>query len=160
MGVSTDAVIFFGYCWEEEQRLIEGDEEWPTLILLKRGEKNPWGDYPKGLDDLPFAESRAAGDKWSKANRAALDAWRAKRDAVEKEFGVEVGQHCSDSCSMPYLEIVSAGFMARRGYPEELDVSKLTEKPEWTAMLDRWLAELGIEKPQDRPRWWLVSWWG
>lgn len=166
MGVSTDAVIFYGYCWSEEEELIDtGDKEWSELILAKRGETNPWDQHPP---DNParsetmeqYRANEARSKTWREANRAALDAWSAKKRAVQKEFGVELQQHCSDAHSMPYLEIAEAGFMARRGYPEEIDVTQLAVDPRWKGMLDAWLAEFGIEKPQAEPRWWLVSWWG
>ena len=32
--------------------------------------------------------------------------------------------------------------------------------PTWAEKLDRWLAEFGIPKPQDSPRWWAVACYG
>lgn len=158
MGVNTDAVLFYGYCWKEEDVDLFPDEEaeWPELILRKRGERNPWRDFPKEIEDLhPYAAQKAAGERWVKENETTIDAWRDKVKAVEEEFGVLLDTHCSGGCPMPYLSARACS--ASRGYPEE--VTSLEVDPSWDGKLDRWLEEFGIEKPHDGPRWWLVSYW-
>jgi hypothetical protein len=171
MGVSTDAIVFWGYCWSEETELFDfraefGDRdiEWPEAILRRRGKSNPWDNAPADLDRyLPgerYEQKEARVKAWTDANRAALDEWyKAGRD-IEEEFGIELRFHCSDECSMPYLTLATARHLSHRGYPQELDPAALVPAPDWAAKLDRFLAEFGIEKPHEQPRWWLVSYWG
>ena len=167
MSVSTDAILFYGYCWSEETVLFEDDRggmEWPERILRKRGEVNPWDAYPNDVDNImPWTERRELQDKWVKEHREAIDAWHDKQKAVQGEFGnVDLHWHCSDGSPMPYLSIEESGASARRGCPEEIrpELLMLRDWQAWDAALDKWLAEFAIEKPHDRPRWWLVSYWG
>jgi hypothetical protein len=143
MGVSTDAVLFYGYCWDEEgvdifNGALADDTDWEDVVLNRRGVANPW-----------------AG-----ANRDLLDAWYVAQAAVREEFGVEVGTHCSGECPMPYLTPAGSARRSYRGHPQAIDPASLTADPEWAAKLDRFLAEFGIERPQPAPGWWLVSYWG
>lgn len=168
MGVSTDAILFYGYVWKEEQDLLERvkgrkeDDEWPDILLRRRGIRNPWDGYPNAEIRAirNYEEQRWRGDAWMTEHRAELDAWDAQKQAVEKEFGVDIGTHCSGECSMPFVHIVEAGTSARRGYPEKLEPDALHIDPAWDAKLDRFLKELGLRKPQKNPGWYLVSYWG
>lgn len=48
MGVSTDAIVFYGYCWDEEEDFIEEEED-------DRNEKTPgvtWDEH--GSDSSPI----------------------------------------------------------------------------------------------------------
>jgi hypothetical protein len=49
-----------------------------------------------------------------------------------------------------------------RGYPKELDLKRFVIDVEWDEKLERFLTELGIEKPegQDKPKWWVATYWG
>lgn len=161
MGVSTDAVIFYGFCWSEPTELFpeECEGEWQKAVLAKRGIVSPWEKAPQDAwDCLPYVERRKASDTWCKANRADLDTWYAQQEAVRQEFGVEVGYHCSGEYSIPYLYATGSRQRASRGYPEE--VKSLDVGVDWAARLERFLAELGLTRPHDVPRWWLVSYWG
>lgn len=176
MGVSTNAVLFYGYCWGEESELFERPMnrrgelmEWPEIILQRRGVKNPWDDAPADLDEyLPretYDQQQARAKAWTDAHRAELDAWYAAKRAVEAEFEVEIGSHCSGECSMPYLAVTDQPIVATRGNPEEIDIDRLildSTGPAtiWTQKLDRFIAEFGIEKPHPAPKWWMVSYWG
>ena len=163
MGVFTNAILFYGYCWDEEvdlfeaHRLDEDDEaEWPELLLRKRGEQNPWMAFPdEKIEVLPYAQRQAATDRWVAEHRAELDEWDAKRNGVDMEFDVELGDHCSGECSMPYL--AAWELVAYRGCPQ--DASLPVPAAEWDEQLNRFLAEFGITPPQAQPGWWLVSYW-
>src|SRR4051812_17268927 len=116
MGVSTDAILFYGYCWDEEGELLgrgDGDDrpEWAEVVLRKRGVANPWDAYPNAEIGAirGYQQQRAAGEAWVAAHRAELDAWDEARKAVEAEFGCEIGAHCSDGCPMPYVAVAGAG---------------------------------------------------
>lgn len=154
MGQSTDAYVFYGYCWDDEDAGIEADtDEAVKAILAERGHADPWDSYPK-------TDGRAAGDAWVSENRAAIDAFRALKAAVEEEIGVSWDAHCSDSCPIPFLFVNDTKTTARRGYPKPL--ASLEVDPAWKGKLDAFLALQGVEPPtgENQPGWWTASWWG
>lgn len=163
MSVSTNAVLFYGYCWDEEDlELVDGD--WEETVLKKRGVVNPWDAMPKELDEyLPgetISGKRAREEAWTNAHRSEIDEWYAAKQKVREEFDVDISHHCSGECSMPYVAVKEVGVTASRGYPETIDPSMFVVKSEWKEKLDRFMEELEIEKPQPEPKWWLVSYWG
>jgi hypothetical protein len=161
VGQSTNAILFYGYCWDEENVELfdrqEGDEsDWPKLVLRKRGVKNPWDDYPEQeYAKMSWSDREAASDRWREEHLANLDAWHEAQKAVEEEFGVVVDSHCSGDCPMPYISAFR--LVAHRGYPKE--VFDLDVKLDWDRNLRKFIEEFGITPPQDKPRWWLVSDW-
>lgn len=167
MGVSTNAVLFYGYCWDEERVRLVPEEyggDWTHFLATRRGHKCPWDELPKRLceRDAPdyvhdYIKRNEGIEAWKQENRAALDEWYAVRQAIEKEFGVELDSHCSGDYPIPYL--AAKQYTARRGYPVPVDATDLAAAPDWDARLDRWLSEMGVEKPNPAPRWWLVSYW-
>jgi len=165
MGVSTNAILFYGYCWDDESELLpdEGDSsEWPERVALARGHTNPWLAFPdEEVKKLPYPQQRTASDEWIKQHRAELDVWYEVKRDIEKEFGCEIGRHCSGDCPMPYITIAGSGKTVHRGYPETLTTSNLNISPEWDEMLERFMKELGISPPEGHsPGWWLASYWG
>ncbi len=159
MGVSTDAILFYGYCWDEEHDLfpdLDDDDRWSNVILARRGVKSPWLDLPRF--DLPTGERNKKVDQWVMEHRKEIDEFHRQEKAIKEEFGVEVGYHCSAEYPFPYVYVKA--IEARRGYPEKVDPSELSALPGWDEKLDRFLAEFNIEKPNEKPRWWLVSYWG
>src|SRR4051812_38542667 len=125
MGQSTDAILFYGYCWHEEGRLIEPDgdgdaPEWPEIVLHRRGVVNPWDACPEYTSRAGFRDYtawRKAADAWVEANRAAIDAWCAAQKAAREEFGCMIDTHCSNECGMPYVCVTSSRQEASRGCP-------------------------------------------
>jgi hypothetical protein len=168
MGVSTNAVLFYGYCWQDECRLFDDSQGWDRLAALKRGHKDPWDDFPKDLGDSShpnyvrdYHARNAAIEKWKAGHRAELDGWHELLRGIEAEFGVELDSHCSGECPMPCLYVKGTETTARRGYPVEMNPdTDFAIGADWQAKLDRWLAEFGVEKPHPEPKWWLVSYWG
>jgi hypothetical protein len=162
LSVSTDALLFYGYCWDDEgvEILPGGEDDWRTVILRRRGEKNPWDDYPaKAVEAIRDYQARqAAEEAWVAGRRSLIDAFYAKKRVLEEEYGCDVGTHCSGDYPMPYAFVTSSKVMASRGYPVE--VKSLAVGPDWDARLNRFLEDLGVDKPQPGPRWWLASYWG
>jgi hypothetical protein len=153
MGVSTDAVFFYGYCWSEEEELIEEDE-WPEVVAKNRGLRDPWLDCPQ-------VASREEVDQWVKQHRAEIDAWNDAKNAIGEEFGCDIGGHCSEQTTMPYVFIQGSEKLASRGYPERFDPDEMHADDAWNDRLNRFLKELGIRPPKkQKPGWWLVSYWG
>ena len=164
MGVSTDGILFYGFCWDEEKELLPDGEdgrnqsEWQSIILAKRGVPDPWEAYP-ACDGLEYAEKRRIQNAWVQDNDAAIKARWAAKATINDEFGCDIGRHCSDGCSMPYVYAMESRVVASRGCPENVT----TDSPcvgEWDALLAKFMTELGIERPHPLPRWWLASYWG
>lgn len=151
MGQSTDAILFYGYCWDEESLYPwddEEEEEWEERLATRLGAPTePSAAYPSDNDTSPDA------GVLRKAFSAVWDARREKRDSIN----VAMSSHCSGECSMPFIHVKDGFTKAWRGYPKE--VPPLTIKPEWDGQLDEFCRLMGITPPQDKPRWWLVSDW-
>lgn len=163
MTVSTDAMLVYGYIWDDEHDLFddESDDKWEVRVAKQRGITNPWDAYPPEIERLPYDQKRAAGQQWRDANKAALDAWYAARKAISEEYGVRVAHHGSDEWSVPILKIEGAGMTAARGYPKPVASSDLTVDPGWDDKLRRFVTDLGIDVSEAKgPGWFLASWWG
>lgn len=160
MSVSTDAVLFYGYCWEDDDGILEKLEtEWQEQVAVRRGHVSPWDSYP-ATDHLPYDQQRKIGNKWCDDNRAAIDEWVAVKNRIEKEFGCEVGRHCSDQYAVPYVFVEGSVTTANRGCPQRID-SWPSVGADWNEKLERFCNELEIKPPEgQKPGWWLVSFWG
>jgi hypothetical protein len=152
MGVSTDAILFFGYDLGDPED--GGDAE----VLLDAHDR---AREQAGDDDLDFDEAIAvlAGQHSPRpdygTDREAWHAWGAAvARAYAETFGdVEVVRHCSLSSPMYGLGVRVA--TAWRGTAVAPDLSVDVEDA--TVRLGRVLAALGIEVPARGPEWLLVS---
>lgn len=170
MGVSTDALLVYGYVWEDEADILgtedeegpAGDElEWSEILAGQRGIRNPWADYPAEIDALPYEEQRRQGDAWTTAHRTELDAWRDATKAIEAEYGIVIDRHGSDEWSVPVVRIADAGHRAYRGDVHAVGQDALTVDPEWDGRLQRFVTDLSIDVSEAQgPGWFLLSWWG
>jgi hypothetical protein len=160
MGTSTNAILFYGYCWDEETELIEGGGEWVNVIAKQRGVTNPWDKYVEPDQKLSYHERERITKAWRDANRAELDAMYAAKRAIEKEYNCEIGYHCSGEYSMPYVAIAACGITAYRGYPKPISAADLKVDAAWDEEIARFCRDVGITPPKDqKPQWWLVSYW-
>ena len=139
MGVSTDAILFFGFSAEDEEAWSEvfGEKEWEDKLAEK-----------KGL--LPPAE--AFSEKTRDAHR---EYWTKKEELVRAQ-GCDVGYHCSGDYPIPYVAIQESVVTAYRGSVKE--VMTLEVKPGWRDQLKEFCTLLDI--PWQEPKWYLVSYWG
>lgn len=147
MEQSTNAILFYGYCWEEEM-----EYPWDDSEADEQDNETDWEEryaIAKGLGPYPL-------DKSDKEKRAY---WDAQKKLVEIS-GCVVGSHCHHDASMPYVAIKASEVEAHRGYPEGVNDNHLTINAGWKTQLDTFCAVMGITTPQDKPRWWLVSYWG
>lgn len=138
MGMSTDAILFYGYCWDEEA-------EWPWRI----GRDDD--DDDDDDDDWTTRYSRAKGviidegTDWSKVRELA------------QASGCEVSTHCSRECPMPFVAVTASLIRSWRGDMRE--VKDLTVDPAWDKMLAEFCETLGVRTEGLRAAWWLVSNW-
>ena len=152
MGVSTDAILFWGLCDNDENHWVnlgreyddpdyveatdDSEEDWEEVYAARMGLEAPPGPYGEHKDKYP-------------------PFWTA-RDKLVEDSGCRIDYHCSDRCPMPFVAVSESVVIASRGYPVEMKSLKV--KPEWEAKLRRFCEVMGIKWSE--PKWWLVSWWG
>lgn len=158
MSASTDALLFYGYTWEENVILVHLEnnaerDDWVELLARQRGIVNPW-------DGFPHDASRPEQQAWKIANRNAMEArWTAKR-AIEAEYPVSIGYHGAASWRCPFVYLKETRIRASRGSPVDITDERLIVSPAWNAELGRFLADTGISARDARgPGWFLASWW-
>jgi hypothetical protein len=141
MGVSTDAILFWGAHHEE-------DEEWPfedydpeEFLLEKLGLCSPAEEYDP---ESPYIKKKYESF------------WANSRETLE-DFGVGFDTHCSGDYPIPYVYVSESRTLASRGYPAS--ITSLEVKPEWEAKLRRFYDLVGKPYPEN-VGWWLVSYWG
>lgn len=138
MGQHTDAILFYGYCWD-----VETSEPWNIGI---DGDV----DYDATVDDEDWE------DRYVKAVGSKATSWAGKNKVVVAS-GCEVSTHCSGECPMPYVAITASKIVSHRGYVTL--VKSLAVLPKWDEQLKDFCSKMGITPP-GVPGWWLVSDWG
>lgn len=166
MSQSTDALLFWGYCWteemdspwshepedaedEEEDVEDEDDDDMPDARYARMmGIARPSNPYPSDSDKSADAAS---------IREAFTSYWRVEREAWEA-VGMEVSSHCSNECPMPYVAVKASLTCASRGSP--IAITSLEVGVDWRARLDAFCALMGITPPAgQQPQWWLASDW-
>lgn len=137
MGTSTDAILFYGYCWDEET-----DRPW--TIGREDEDDHPDEDW---MDRYARAKGLIVDDRtdWSKMRELALAS------------GCEVSTHCSHECPMPLVAVTASLIRSWRGHMNE--VKSLAVDPAWDRLLAEFCEVLGIRTEGLRAAWWLVSDW-
>ena len=176
MTVATDAILFYGYCWDDEahapweidvrgrpakEETDEDESDWETRYARLKGCLPPSAAFPdravpptreNGYDSTP--------KDYSRAEQAIIDQHRAygeaKRKIVAKSPCV-VGTHCSASCPMPYVAVRTSETHSHRGHPSK--IAGLAADPSWNQVLAEFCAEMGIKIGNKKAAWWLVSAW-
>lgn len=138
MGQSTDAKLWFGLCWtEDDDKYYENGL--PSVVV-----KHMHAAYPRPEDD--------------EDDESFIE------DAVEKllePLGCQLVYHCyCDGATMFGLAVTDSYVCASRGYP--IDITGKAHMPGWP--LD-WREKLtaaaeAIGWPMKPPGWWLASYWG
>lgn len=171
MGQSTDAILFYGYCWDEETARPwtigkdddEDDEEcWEERYAKARGLERPSTPYPYPERTVPRTRENNYSDTptdYSADELAAIELyrqfWDAKRKLAEQSACM-VDTHCSADYPMPYVCIRASRLVSNRG--DMTPVTSLAVDPTWREKLDTFCALLGII-PKGEPGWFLVSDW-
>lgn len=172
MGVSTDAILFYGYCWDKEAHTPYGDEDededddsgedgWETRYARVKGLLPPSTPYPErsvqptrenGWDSTP--------KDYSAVERSIISQyhvyWEAKEALVKREPCL-IDTHCSASCPMPYVAVKASITASHRGCPQK--IADLTVDPTWHAHLAEFCKLMEIKVGNKKPTWWLVSDW-
>lgn len=138
MGVSTDAILFYGIDFEEGQTVgpedMEDGVDWErTYATLSGLPPVPYGaiHYPKYLD---------------------------KKRALVKAAGVALDSHCHSDLPIYFVYLVGAYFCNRRGDCTPVHLNLPCPKEEADAKLKAFCEKMSL--PYKEPRWLLVSYMG
>ena len=170
MGQSTDGILFFGYCWDEEG--------WPSQDRLSDTLHDD-SDDDVDIDDVDDGDEPELGAEkeylrrkslWQPieyprpASKDALTAWNQNHDKcreLEEQLPFEMVRHCCSEAPMYGLAIRGTVTTAWRGSPQEIDPSLFSQYSPSNAHYDEVLKEV-CEVLKLRPSklgWWLVSDW-
>ena len=140
MGQSTDGILCYGFCLDE-------DAEYPWTV---DEESMDFEDYLATLGGLSEPETSNYEDRSWKTY------WRRK-EANAESIGVDLVCHCSDECPMYILAAHDSVKVANRGTPEELGQT-LHIGMHWKEDLYQFCQKAGVEFKE--PQWILCSMWG
>jgi hypothetical protein len=155
MGVSTDAILAYGYD-------LGGDEDgWKVREAGKYGELElDWLDEEDDFTEQAMDRIRAA------AGFTETD-WQAegyfdRKHAAEAAAGVEIEMYCSDEAPM-YLLAAKVHTVSRGHIKDAAALMAGADdatRREWDAKLAAAVAALGMTPVQEKPAWLLCSYWG
>lgn len=173
MGQSTNAVLFYGYCWdeetsepwnigkddEEEKDSTDDDEDWETRYANLKGLKEPAEAYPERHATPFFSTPR----NWTPEEQVIVDKysayWDAKTDLAESS-GCEVDLHCHGDAPMPYVCIKKSQITTYRGDMTVITQDTLKVEHDWDQQLVAFCDLMGIDVKDKKPAWYMVSYWG
>jgi len=164
MGTSTDAILFYGYCWDDETSRpweIDPDDDWEGRYARTKGCLPPSTPFPARMV-TPTRENgwNSTPTDYSAEEQAIIDQhtayWAAKRKLVE-EATCLIDTHCSGECPMPYVAVQASRTISNRGDMNE--ITSLAVDPAWDAALAEFCAAMGIKIDGQKAAWWLVSDW-
>ena len=150
MGTSTNAILCYGYSFEEEYSFPWASEDDIVEWWLKvNGYKPPFQLFDERRNWLNGVE--APDDK-------VTEYFNARRAFLEKNpIPIKDVMHCSGANAMWILATPSSVVEAYRGYPEMIEPEKLQadieEKRQLELFCERW------ELIGAGPAWWLASLW-
>lgn len=149
MGVSTDAIIAFGFdLGEDKPECMEEYDDFEDFIAHAEG----WAD--------PSPSGSPEWDAWYKTHEPEMKAaWEEKRKIVAA-CPVEIIYHCSCEWAMFVVAIRGTETRAWRGSPRELGTAEtvLRVDPARVERAKAWCEKVGI--PWSEPKWLLFSMWG
>jgi hypothetical protein len=169
MGQSTNAILFYGYCWDDEESkpwligreytdyegTVDELEDWEDRLARLTGLKEPDVKFPDGKRD-PKTYQTVYTPEEQKIVDLYSAYWKVKRDAVAK-FGVQVAWHCSCDCSMPYVCVTKSKITCHRGDMQEIKGLEIGKN--WNTKLKSFCELMGIDVKDQKPKWWMVSMW-
>jgi len=143
MGVSTDAILFFG-------------------IDLGENNEFPWIDEEDGADVESFIAAKLGVSRpdceYEGNEKLFSDYWNKRRE-VMRNLGCDVGWHCSGSYPMCFVCLEKFNFSACRGYPQIIDPAVMQTVSAEDIQKLKDFCEL-IEVEWQEPKWQLASYWG
>lgn len=168
MGQSTNAILFYGFCWEESGEPWnvgkdyddhdDQDSSWEDRYARLKGLKEPTVKYPerRGKDGYSSPKDEEYTPDELAAKKAHQAFWAEKRELIEKLI-IECDTHCCSEESMPYVCIKASKIVTHRGSMNE--ITSLEIKSEWEQELRAFCEFMGIDVSGAKLAWWQVSDW-
>lgn len=173
MGQSTNAILFYGYCWEDETSSpwIIGraddapedeneEEDWKKRYVTRCGLVSPSRQFP--TREVPRTRENnfsCTPTDYTADEQSVIDEhrayWAAERALVDASW-CEVDQHCSAECPMQFVAVKASRRISHRGDATPID--DLRVDPTWDVQLAEFCTLMEIPV-QESPRWYLVSYW-
>lgn len=147
MGSSTDAILFYGICWDAE------DHQWN------------WRPY---IDpDMDASEVAEASPLPVKERISPDDEDTTDQEWVDQNVGagLHVGEHCCGSAPMGYVAVSESHHYAWRGAPNRMDPTGIHDNVsvEWLTLIRAFclIAHYDYDElvREGKIGWFLVSWW-
>lgn len=157
MGTSTNAILFYGYVFDDEgSRPYEddNDEDWESRYARLSGLVGPEEPYPDGVRNSKTHEYEYTPEEQKIVDKHTAF-WDKQRKLVEK-CGVVVDTHCSCDCPMPFVAVTKSKIVSHRG--EWSEIKSLDVGEDWNQKLKDFCQLMGI-KTKGKPKWYLVSDW-
>jgi hypothetical protein len=162
MGVSTDAILAYGYD-------LGGEDEWKVRevddyggLLVGTGGWVPDPETEEGYDFIGLAERQLlASAGFTEIYEDGRDGYFGREREAKEALGVEFEAYCSDEYPMHVL--AAKVLTAHRGDVQDAAAFILAAeeaRPEMDAKLRAALEALGVTPVQEEPRWLLCSYWG
>jgi hypothetical protein len=145
MGVSTDAILAYGYDLGDPASR-EGNPEWY--------DDDEDGDIDFSEQAMNILLAKLAGfteTDWK------VDGYWTRKEEAKESLGFNIITHCSYDYPM-YILCIEPHYRAWRGDAVEIP-HNLGYTPEWDSKLDQAVEILGL-KVAERPSWLLASLWG
>lgn len=150
MGTSTDAILFYGICWDEE------DHRWNW---------RPWVSFDMDDEEVAEASPLPVADRIDPDDDETTD----QEWVDERVTGVTVGEHCCASAPMGFVAITESVTEASRGNPVRvggMDRSEAAQEDDaesWERALREFCRVAyydydGLMR-EGKIGWFLVSWW-
>lgn len=180
MGESTDAILFYGYCWDDEtdrpweigsennspddddaDEDDKTDKDWKDRYARTKGCLPPSTAFP-GRMVTPTRENgwSSTPKDYSAEEQSIIDQhtayWAAKRELVDAAVCC-IDTHCSGECPMPFVAMKASQTTSWRGHM--MEITSLAVDPSWDAELAAFCATMGIKTDGKKVAWWLVSNW-
>lgn len=142
MGVSTNAVLFYGLLLDEDD--FEDGYPWDA------------DEFDHDSEDFIAHTLRdlVTPTDWSDSNQEEIDKYFTARTAALDSTPVAIGIHCSYEYPMYYVYIKDTELTAYRGYPQEVN-SQLVLDHGWDVELEKFCGALGL--PFKKPGYYIAS---
>jgi hypothetical protein len=159
MSVSTDAILFYGWCIEEGTELPWDDEKYD-------GDIDEWWRAVNGYVPPfePFDDDGGGYAEGFSEDDPRVDEYFEHRRAWDEDHPLpfELVCHCSNECTMYGIAVLGTNVTASRGYPKRVRRSHVSLTKRILRELDKTIVACvkhGVEL-KGPPKWWLCSYWG
>lgn len=156
MSISTDGEICYGALLDDEIELPWDGEEFD-------GEIDSWWIHFLGFEPSVEIYDRH-GDFADGIGRSEIDKYDRELKSFRQKNPLPIA--CVNACSGDYplwiIAIPDSVMTAWRGYPKVFDPAELAECPtaEWAEIILNFCSNVGILSPEEKPKWYLSSYWG